>query len=373
MITPHLPPEQAANALLPIELGDALAAHGVSTHYVSHPFSNGANRLGQRRVTYVPRRGRSRLSRSYAGAVYTAARMAIGMRGAVRSADLVHLHGNGFIIEVGHMLARRFSKPCIITLYGTDVWDHDARRHARFARAVHGAAVRVFYSRGLLEFARPLGLVVEPSVVIYAAVNSAFESIDQTTRDAMRRELGLGPDPVLVTVKRLHPVAGHETLLRAVPQILRDRPHATFLLIGEGELRAKLEALARELGVAAHVRFLGRVDHAIVWRYYAAADVFVLPSDVESWGTVMLEALACGTPVVATDTPGGLEVREHFGEDVTIVEKKNPSALAEAVGRTLARHQRVSPATADRLRHEFSVSHCAAGYLEHYRRATGEC
>jgi glycosyltransferase involved in cell wall biosynthesis len=371
MITPHLPPEQAANALLPIEIGDALARDGVSTRYVSHPFSHTSNGLGDRNVTYVPRRGRSPASRSPAGAVYTAARMALGMATAVRNSDIVHLHSNGFIVEVGELLARRFNKPYVITLYGTDVWDHDPRRHARFARVVRRAQRRVFYSRGLLDFARPLGLTNEPSTVIYAPVSSAFGLVDEAKRRTIRDEMGFGSGPLLVTVKRLHPVAGHDTLLRAVPQILRQYPDATFVLAGDGELRPKLEAQARELGISDRVKFAGRVGHDSVWKYYAAADVFVLPSDVESWGTVMLEALACGTPVVATDTPGGLEVREHFGDDVTIVEKRNPGALAGAVGRAIAARRRVSPETVDRLRREFSVSHCAARYLDEYRRATG--
>jgi glycosyltransferase involved in cell wall biosynthesis len=269
------------------------------------------------------------------------------------------------------MLARRFNKPYVITLYGTDVWDHDPRRHARFARVVQGAASRVFYSQGLLEFARPLGLTAEPSTVIYAPVSSAFESADEAKRRVVREEIGHTAGPLLVTVKRLHPVAGHDTLLRAVPQVLAKHPDATFLLIGEGELHQKLERQARELGIENHVKFLGRVEHHQVWKYYAAADAFVLPSDVESWGTVMLEALACGTPVVATDTPGGLEVREHFGDDVTIVNRRDPAALAEAIGRVVVARRRVSPATAERLHREFSVSHCAERYLEQYRRAAG--
>ncbi len=56
-----------------------------------------------------------------------------------------------------------------------------------------------------------------------------------------------------------------------------------------------------------------------IWKYYAAADLFVLPSEVESWGTVMLESMACGTRVVTTDTVGGLEVRENFPDDVIVV------------------------------------------------------
>ena len=68
--------------------------------------------------------------------------MARGARAAVKSADVVHLHGNGLIIEVGQRLARRYGKPYIITLYGTDIWHHDPAKHARFAGVVRGARCR---------------------------------------------------------------------------------------------------------------------------------------------------------------------------------------------------------------------------------------
>ena len=65
-------------------------------------------------------------------------------------------------------------------------------------------------------------------------------------------------------------------------------------------------------------------------RYYAASDVFVLPSLLEACPTVALEALACGTPVVSTDNPGGVELGEIFGADVTVVPRSDPRALARA-------------------------------------------
>lgn len=375
MISPHLPPEQAANALLPVMLGKALTARGVTPLYVSHPAAQ--NDSHERPfdvtpgVTYVPRRGRDRFSRSPLGAVVAAARMALGMRSAVRNSDLVHLHGNGFIVEVGERLARCFGKPCVITLYGTDVWHHHPVRHRRFAGVVRRAAQRVFYSRGLLEFARPLGMAAEPSHVIYAPVNSIFHPLDEQTRHATRRDLGIGDEPLLLTVKRLHPVAGHDTLLRALPIILRTYPTAKLWLIGEGELRSTLETQTRALGVEAHVRFLGLLDHDLVARYCAVADLFVLPSDLESWGTVMLEALGAGTPVVTTDTAGGVEVRGYFPEDVTLAERGNAEALATAVCGVLAQRRRVTAAAEQRLRAEFDVAHTAERYFAVYNQALG--
>ena len=369
MISPHLPPEQAANALLPVMLGQELALHGVLARYVTHPMPQGDRPAAVASVAYVPRRPGDPFSRSPAGALLAGGRMALGSWRAIRRSDLIHLHGNGFVVEVGGWLAQRCRKPYVITLYGTDIWHHDPVRHARFARVVRGAACRVFYSQGLLDFARGLGLAPDPSVVIYAPVASTFHPVDDQARHTIRRDLGVGDEPLLLTVKRLHPVAGHETLLHALPMVMRDFPAARLWLIGEGELRPALEARARDLGVAAQVRFLGRLDHDSLWRYYAAADLFVLPSHLESWGTVMLEALASGTPVVASRTAGGLEVYAHFPEDVVLVEKENPQALAAEICGALRLRRRTTAATQHRLRTEFSVSRCTEQYLAVYHQA----
>jgi glycosyltransferase involved in cell wall biosynthesis len=107
----------------------------------------------------------------------------------------------------------------------------------------------------------------------------------------------------------------------------------------------------------------------VLWKYYAAADLFVLPSDVESWGTVMLESMACGTPVIATDTVGGCEVRENFPDDVVLVPRADSGQLAKAVSRWLKSPQRVSSATLQRVTHDFTAAACAAQYLHVYQRA----
>ena len=369
MVSPHLPPEQGANAILPALLAPALASNGVATRFVAHPPRQGGTVGRSLRVDYVPRRGRRWLDRSVIGAALAGARIAGGAAGAIRGSELVHLHSNGLIVEVSDRLASLYEKPSIITLYGTDIWDHDPRRHARFAGVVRRAACRVFYSRLLLEYARARNLAPEPSVVIYAPVPPLFRSPAASERSALRQELGLNGGLVLLTVKRLHPVAGHEDLLRAMPSILNASPDTQLLLVGEGELRGSLERLAQEMGVARHVRFLGSVPNDELWRYYAGADLFVLPSRLESWGTVMLESLACGTPVVATETAGGCEVRQHFSDDVRLVECERPESLAEAVSAELRASRRSSDATRRKLAMDFSVAACARQYLEVYLSA----
>jgi glycosyltransferase involved in cell wall biosynthesis len=369
MVTPHLPPEQSANALLPSVLGEALAPRGVISEYVSHPPSRNSDVREVQPVTYVPKRGRDGFSRSSAGAVIAGARMAVGARPSIRASDVTHLHGNGFIVEIGQWLARRYSKPYVITLYGTDVSAYDPRRNERFGHVVRQAACRVFYSRGLLEHARGANLAPEPSIVIYAPVNHIFRQVDGEQRQAIRQKLGIGSDErLLLTVKRLHPVAGHETLLRALPAIVASIPKTILWIAGDGDLRAALEQQARRLEIQSHVRFLGRVDNRSLPGYYAAADLFVLPSEVESWGTVMLEALACGTPVVTTDTTGGIEVRHTFPEDVRVVRKGSPEDLATAVCAELIRGARTTSPAVDRIRMSFSVEACATQYLGVYGR-----
>ena len=370
MFSPHLPPDQSANALLPAMLGESLASRGVVTNYVSHPPVAGSHNAGPS-VTYVPKRARDRFSRSRGGAIVAGTRMAIGASRSVRASDLVHLHSGGFIIEIGGWLAKRYRKPHVITLYGTDISAYDPHRHARFGRIVRGAAYRVFYSRGLLEQARSAGLAPNPSTVIYAPVASGFSPVDERDRRRTREELGVGDGPLLLTVKRLHAVAGHQTLVDALPAVVRAMPSAQLWLAGEGELKPALEGRIRVLGLEGHVRFLGQQDNASLRRYYAAADLFVLPSHVESWGTVMLEALACGTPVVASDTVGGVEVRDTFPDSVRVVRKEAPDELSAAILEELKRGRRASAGTIQRIQTSFSVEACAAQYLEVYRNAVG--
>lgn len=395
MVTPHLPPEQGANAILPATLACELGRSGADVTLVGHPSSAGtrpgpgeplavdgeagfgdrarSERLEEHGVFVVPvpRRGRGRLARTRGGAAAAALRMAIRLWKLVGRADVVHLHSNGLVVEVAGLLAERRRVPWVITLYGTDVWHYDSARHRRFARVVRGASHRIFYSAGLRDFARGLDLANEPTSVIYAPVASHFEPASAEERRAARTVLGLGEGRLLVTVKRLHPVAGHDDLLHAMPHVVGRFPEAYLVLIGDGPLRSSLEQLAGALGLARHVRFLGAVPHERVARYLAAADLFVLPSRLESWGTVMLEALACGTPVVATPTVGALEVRRYFPHDVRVAEGRDGAALAAAIVAALEVPRRVSDEARRQLRERFSPEACAAGYREVYGAAVG--
>jgi glycosyltransferase involved in cell wall biosynthesis len=115
--------------------------------------------------------------------------------------------------------------------------------------------------------------------------------------------------------------------------------------------------------------FTGLVDNLAIARYCAAADLFVLPSLLEALPTVAVEALACGTPVVSSDNPGGVELNGVFGPDVSIVPGKQPIALAQAITYFLQHKRRTLPGSRNVIEREFRPAAVAQQYWEVYREA----
>jgi len=108
------------------------------------------------------------------------------------------------------------------------------------------------------------------------------------------------------------------------------------------------------------------IDNTAIARYCAAADLFVLPSLLEALPTVAVEALAAGTPVLSSDNPGGLELNDVFGPDVTIVPREQSMALASAIGYFLQHKRRTLGATRTAVEREFRPAAVYAQYREIY-------
>ncbi len=136
----------------------------------------------------------------------------------------------------------------------------------------------------------------------------------------------------VLTAGRLVPQKNHALLLEAFARLL-DSVEARLVILGEGPLRAALERRAAELGIAHAVSLPGFLLHP--WPVYAAADLFVLSSDFEGFGNVLVEALACGLPVVSTDCPSGPREILDDGAFGTLVPCGDAAALAEAMRRAL--------------------------------------
>jgi glycosyltransferase involved in cell wall biosynthesis len=283
-------------------------------------------------------------------------------------ADIVHLHSNGLIVEVAAAWARRRRIPVVLTLYGTEIWHYRRRWPVDpFTRAYTQAGAVAFYSQGLLDKARELGLDRPDLSVIYPPVSGAFAWVDDTTRAAWRSALGISEPLLVLNVKRLHPLAGQRHLIDAFARIARARTDVRLVFCGTGELRADLEARASAAGIAALVTFAGLVPNDVVAKYAAVADVFALPSELEALPTVAVEALAAGTPVVSTDHPGGVELHALFGDDVRVVPRGDVDGLTQLLTDALAVPRRTQTATAAIVRSRFGPDAVRDAYFDLYR------
>ena len=154
-------------------------------------------------------------------------------------------------------------------------------------------------------------------------------------RAAVRRALGLPPDGLLLfTVRNLEPRMGLDALVRAVALVRRDVP-VRLVIGGQGRLHRELEELALSLGVADIVRLVGLIPEADLPSYYQAADCFVLPTrELEGFGLVTVEALACGTPVLGTPVGATPEILSPLAPEL-LTEDASPDALAKGIRRVV--------------------------------------
>lgn len=185
---------------------------------------------------------------------------------------------------------------------------------------------------------------VEPSDIAVIPCGVDVERFQPRDIRRARLELSLpAAAPILLFVGRLQPSKGIDILLRAAAEIRRDRPDVCVLVVGGGlddrderetaELQ-RLQQLGAELGLH-DVHYVRAQPQETLAKYYAAADVFVMPSHYESFGMVVLEAMACGTPVVGSNV-GGLSYTIADGESGLLVPPGDWRAFARAIARLLA-------------------------------------
>jgi glycosyltransferase involved in cell wall biosynthesis len=158
--------------------------------------------------------------------------------------------------------------------------------------------------------------------------------------DLFRRpdSLPTPPRPTILTVSRLVDKNGIDTLIRAMPMLVRDFPSIECRVIGDGPLRQNLERLAADLGVAESVRFFGSLRHEETARHLWESDVFVRPSRSEGLGNAFLEALAAGVPVVGTRV-GGIPDFLLEGKTGLFARVDDPADLARQVGTLLGNRE----------------------------------
>jgi len=189
-----------------------------------------------------------------------------------------------------------------------------------------------------------------------------FKPVDATQA---RRRLRLAPgERVILFAGRLEVAKGVQYLIDALPRIARVHSNCRLVIIGDGGLEPELHRQAEALGCAERVTFVGWREQAELPRWFSAADVFVTPSLSEASSLVAREAMACGTPVVATDVGGSREITEHF-ECGLIVPPRDSIAIAAATQTVLRRPDAFRP-NIERGRAAFGWEAFAAERLRTY-------
>ena len=218
------------------------------------------------------------------------------------------------------MLGRYFNKPLVITARGSDITLLPnytlPRRMIRWAANRADAIITV--CNALRDEVVALG-------VDAGRVTSLRNGVDLQLFQPIERQTGAGAF-TLLTVGHLVPVKAQELIIAALPLL----PGVRLVVAGDGPNRQMLEDLARTLDVAARVDFLGAVPQAQLRNHYGAADALVLASSREGWANVLLESMACGTPVVASRVYGTPEVVAAPQAGVLMAER-TPQGVADAV------------------------------------------
>lgn len=229
-------------------------------------------------------------------------------------------------------LGSRFGLPVVMTARGSDTSqlpDHAIPRRL-ILDAIARADALIAVSAGLKSGLVALGAPEAKVTVLRNGVDLAlFRPV--ADRHAARAELGLGDGPVLLSVGHLIPRKGHHLTIAALAAL----PGHTLLIAGDGPERSALLALADQAGVADRLRLLGPQPQARLPALYSAADVMVLASSREGWANVLLESMACGTPVVTTPAWGAREA-VAAPEAGLVLDEGSATAIAAGVRQVLA-------------------------------------
>lgn len=243
--------------------------------------------------------------------------------------DIQIIHAQTRVTQVLACLAQRFYKvPYISTCHGFFQPRFFRRKFPCWGRRV--IAISLPVKEHLI---RDLRVPVEKIVYIRHGLDFVrFEHFSPEIINECREGLGLGEGPVIGVIARLSSVKGHEFLLRAMTEVLKEFPAAQLLIIGEGNMKNKLLGIARNLGFCKNIIFVPRVKDTAA--ALGLMDVFVMPSLQEGLGLSIMEAMAAAKAIVASRV-GGIPDLIKDGQNGLLVSPRDTSALGRAIIRLL--------------------------------------
>ena len=246
--------------------------------------------------------------------------------------DLVHAHN---AVPAGDAVRRAgLTQPLVVSVHGGDVF-YTSHRWPTVPPVFAAARLVLANSAGIADGVRGLGA---------ADVRVVHLGTD------LPAETGGGDGQTIVTLAHLVERKGHADVLRALARL----PDVRYEVIGDGPERARLETLARELGVAGRVRFHGQLEHTRALEAMRRGDVFVMPSWDEAFGVAYVEAMAAGLPAIAcSGEPGPADIA-GLGSGMSLVPPRDSAALADAISGALAHRAELGEQARETVRAHFT-------------------
>jgi len=222
------------------------------------------------------------------------------------------------------MLGAQLGKPVVVTARGTDINLYP--RYPLIRRMIQRAAQHCAAMVTVCEALRTelIELGADPTKVVTLRNGVDLELFHPVDRQHARAALGM-TRRTLLSVGHLIDRKGHDIVIQAMSMM----PDSDLVIVGSGEKDGALRRLVSELGLGERVRFAGAVDQVTLRDYYGAADALVLASSREGWANVLLEAMACGTPVIASRIWGTPEV-VRGPESGVLMRSRSPEGLVDA-------------------------------------------
>lgn len=337
IVTDNFPPDVPGGiSLVTYHLAACLPYTRVEVVAPAGPHSEPFDNAQSFRVTRLPFSTRNRMA-----TVLSSVRFSLRAVRLARKENCALLYlAKPWPLGLAGLLARLAGLPYVVHTHGSDIFRRRGKvRDALCSMIMRRSSCVIANSEFTRALALRMGAHLHQTVVMYPKVDpkrfqEPFDAV------AFADKEGLSGKRILLTVGRLaNPRKGIDRVLEALPAILAEFPDTVYVVIGEGRDRPRLEAMALDLGVKSHVRFVGNRDTAA---YFRLADIFVMVSrvvesdgDVESFGIVYLEANACGVPVVAGRSGGVAEAVED-GVSGLLVDPDCPDMIAEAIVRLLS-------------------------------------
>jgi phosphatidylinositol alpha-1,6-mannosyltransferase len=263
-------------------------------------------------------------------------------------------------------IARLTRARLVVQMHGIEAWQRPSKLHRA---AVETADLVLCVSR--FTRACVLGwaaITPERVLVLPNTVRAAFAPGDGSIVQAA---WGLQGKRVLLTVGRIdlrERYKGHDLVINAIPQLVAAGHDVVYLIVGGGDDQNRLEALARQAGIADRVRFLGAVQLSELIEIYRAADLFVMPSTGEGFGIAFLEAMASGTPAIGLGVAGTNDALADGELGMLVPESSLVTALMRALEREIPEPHQLAAATRARFGRE-PFSACACGVIERLSEA----